>query len=170
MTKYNKDSEYLLIINDVIENEKFKQIGNIKHHNTTRLDHSLKVSYYSYRIAKRLKLDYKDVAIGGLLHDFYDKEISDYKKITDKVKLFTIGHPQEAIINAKEIYSLSPKEEDIIRTHMFPIDYKLPKYAESWVVSFVDKGLSLNEFFNKFKYKFIYISNMYLLFILNTLK
>lgn len=170
MIKYNKDPEYLLIINDVIENEEFKKIGNIKHHNTTRLNHCLKVSYYSYKIAKKLKLDYKDVAIGGLLHDFYDKEISDCEKMKDKVKLFTIGHPQEAIINAREIYELSEKEEDIIKTHMFPIDYKLPKYAESWVVSFVDKGLSFNEFFNKFKYKFMYIFNLYFLFILNTIK
>ena len=84
MTKYNNDQEYLLIIDNIMKNEEFKKMDNIKHHNTTRLDHSLKVSYYSYKIAKSLKLDYKDVARGGLLHDFYTEKISDMDKVKDK--------------------------------------------------------------------------------------
>ena len=52
MARYKNDQEYLFIINNILENEKFRKIENIKHHNTTRLNHSLKVSYYSYKIAK----------------------------------------------------------------------------------------------------------------------
>ena len=52
MTKYKKDQEYLQIIDNIMSNKEFRKIDNIKHHNTTRLDHSLKVSYYSYKIAK----------------------------------------------------------------------------------------------------------------------
>ena len=61
-------------------------------------------------------------------------------------------------------------EEDIIRTHMFPIDIKIPKYAESWIVSSVDKAVSIFEFTKKFSHKLSYITNFTLLFILNVLK
>ena len=170
MTKYNKDEEYLLIINNIMKNKNFKRIENIKHHNTNRLDHSLKVSYYSYKIAKGLKLDYKDVARGGLLHDFYTDEICECSKIKDKILLFSIKHPNDAVINASNQFNLSDKEVDIIKSHMFPVDYKIPKYAESWIVSLVDKFLSIGEFSKKFSYKLGYISNLYLLFILNIIK
>ncbi len=170
MTNYNKDQEYLFIIDNIIKNEEFKKIEDIKHHNTNRLNHSLKVSYYSYKIAKALKLDYKDVAVGGLLHDFYTSKISDCDKITDKIKLFSTKHPKDAVDNSLTYFSLTDKEINIIETHMFPIDYKVPKYAESWIVSFVDKVLSLGEVSQKFGYKFSYILNMYLLFLLNAIK
>ena len=53
---------------------------------------------------------------------------------------------------------------------MFPIDYKVPKYAESWIVSIVDKAVSFTEFSKKFAYSLTYALNLYLLFILNVLK
>jgi len=170
MAKYNKDKEYLLIVNNIMENEEFKKIENIKHHNTTRLNHSLKVSYYSYKIAKGLKLDYKEVARGGLLHDFYTDEICECNKIKDKVLLFSIKNPKDAAINACNHFNLSDKEIDIIKSHMFPVDYKIPKYAESWIVSLVDKVLSFGEFSKKFGYKLAYVSNLYLFFIINIIK
>lgn len=170
MTKYKKDQEYLLIINNIMENEEFKKMDDIKHHNTTRLDHSLKVSYYSYKIAKSLKLDYKEVARGGLLHDFYSDEVSDCDKIKDKVLLFTVKHPNDAVANASRYFDLSEKEINIIKSHMFPIDYKVPKYAESWIVSLVDKVLSFGEFSKKFGYKLTYVFNLYLLFVFNVIK
>ena len=170
MTKYTKDSEFLFIINNILENNEFQKINNIKHHNTTRLKHSLKVSYYSYKIAKSLRLDYKDVARGGLLHDFYINEIRNCEKIKDKILLFSTKHPNEALINASTNFELTEKEANIIESHMFPVDYRIPKYAESWIVSLVDKVLSFGEFSKRFSYKLGYLFNLYLLFILNTIK
>ena len=170
MTKYKNDQEYLNIINNIMENEEFKKMGDIKHHNTTRLNHLLKVSYYSYKISKLLKLDYKSVAVGGLLHDFYIEQIDECTKIKDKVKLFSIEHPKEASNNARKLFELTEKEINIIETHMFPVGYKVPKYAESWIVSFVDKVLSVSEFSKKFSYKLAYAFNLYLIFIFNSIK
>ena len=34
--KYEKDLEYLLIIDNIMQNEEFQKMNNIKHHNTTR--------------------------------------------------------------------------------------------------------------------------------------
>ena len=168
--KYEKDLEYLLIIDNIMQNEEFQKMNNIKHHNTTRMEHSLKVSYYSYKIAKSLKLDYKDVARGGLLHDFYIEEIRDCDSIKEKILLFSVKHPNEALLNASNYFELSEKEINIIKSHMFPIDYKVPKYAESWIVSLVDKALSFGELSKKFGYKFSYIFNLYLLFIINVIR
>lgn len=170
MNRYKKDDKYLLIIDDILKNAEFSELKNIKHHNTNRLDHCLKVSYYSYKIAKCLRLDYEEVARGGLLHDFYKGEISDCNKIKDKVLLFSTRHPNEALNNSASNFELTEKEMNIIKTHMFPIDYRVPKYAESWVVNLVDKALSFGEFSKKFSYKLIYESNLYLLFIFNIVK
>ena len=53
---------------------------------------------------------------------------------------------------------------------MFPVDYRIPKYAESWIVSLVDKVLSIGEVSKRFSNKLGYLSNLYLLFILNIIK
>jgi len=170
MKRYKKDKEYLSIISNILENNEFKQMENIKHHNTTRMDHLLKVSYRSYRVAKLFNLDYEDVARAGLLHDFYTEEVRNCNSIKDKVLLFSTKHPDSAVLNATRNFELSEKEINIIKTHMFPIDYKVPKYAESWIVSIVDKVVSVGEFSNKFGYSLSYLFNLYLLFILNVLK
>lgn len=167
---YEFSQEYLKIINPIITNETFIKLNNIKHHNTTRLNHSLKVSYYSYKIAKFLKLDYVDVARAGLLHDFYFGNIDKCKKIKDKVLLFSTKHPNQAVANSLKYFNLTEKEENIIKTHMFPVDYKIPKYAESWIVSLTDKVVSTREFSLKFMYKLSYLANLYLLIFLGNFK
>jgi len=170
MVNYKRDEEYLFLINNIMENKEFQKMGNIKHHNTTRLNHSLKVSYYSYKIAKALRLSYEDVARGGLLHDFYTDQISQCSKIKDKILLFSTKHPNDAVYNSLNHFDLTEKEINIIKSHMFPVDYKLPKFAESWIVSLVDKVLSFSEFSKKFSYKLSYLFNLYLLFIINVVR
>lgn len=169
MSKINDDN-YQEIIKDILEHEEFKKIEQVKHHDSNRLEHSLKVSYYSYKIAKKLHLNYKEVARGGLLHDFFLERTVDYKKVKDKVKLYTGSHPKKAVNNAKKYFEINEIEENIIRSHMFPIDISIPKYAESWLVSTVDKVVSTYEFSKKFSHKLSYITNFTLLFIINILK
>jgi uncharacterized protein len=50
------DEDYLQIVDLIIKNKQFLTLENIDHHNTNRLDHSLKVSYNSYKIARFLNL------------------------------------------------------------------------------------------------------------------
>lgn len=159
MPNFENDIEYLDIINHIMENDDFSQIKDIKHHGSNRLEHSLKVSYYSYKIAKKLKLDYEDVARAGLLHDFYLGQVNEQEKVKDKVLLFTTKHPNEALDNSSRYFDLSDKEQDIIASHMFPIDVKIPKYAESWIVSIVDKFVSTKEFGHKFYCRYSWVFN-----------
>ena len=162
------DEEYKNIVESIMSNEEFvSSMDNIRHHDSTRLNHMLKVSYKSYKIAKMLKLDYAEVARAGLLHDYYLESVYDQDKIKDKVALYTINHPKQAVENARKMFGINDKEEDIIRTHMFPIDVKVPKYAESWIVSFVDKSVSTVEFGRKFSNQFKYSTNLMVIFLFN---
>lgn len=170
MVNYHQDKNYMKIVNPILENTEFKQVDTIEHHGTTRLNHSLRVSYYSYKLAKICHLDYDEVARAGLLHDFFLDRTVDYEKPKDKVVLFTTGHPKEAVKNANKYFDLTEKEKDIIITHMFPIDYRIPKYAESWIVCLIDKLVGAYEFGHKFKYQLTYGINFSLLFVLNILK
>ena len=63
----------------------------------------------------------------------------------------TLTHPKYAEINARGIVSLNDKESNIIRSHMFPIFYVIPKYTESWIVSLVDKVVATYEFYFSYK-------------------
>lgn len=164
------DSEYLQIVENILKNKEFNTLKNIKHHNSNRFLHSLTVSYNAYKIAKFFKLDYDQVARAGLLHDFYLERTTDYSKVKDKIMLFTTGHPQDAVNNALKYFNLTTKEQDMIRTHMFPLDFRVPKYAESWIVNMTDSVISIHEFALKFKYQISYATNVYLLFLFNTIK
>ena len=71
------DDNYLSIVGNILSNEEFNKIKKVEHHGTTRFDHSLRVSYFSYKISKFIHLDYEATARAGLLHDFFlSKEIT----------------------------------------------------------------------------------------------
>lgn len=133
----------------------------------SRYEHSLKVSYYSYKVAKTLRLDYKQVARGGLLHDFFLS--TDARSLKEKF-LSIFVHPKKAEKNAIKYFNITEKEADMIRRHMFPINLTIPKYAESWIVNVVDKIIGLYEFGIKFSKQLHYASNLYLLLLINVLK
>ena len=167
MVNIEKDIEYKEIVNHILTSDEFNKIKKIEHHGVTRFDHSLKVSYYSYKLAKTLRLDSEEVARGGLLHDFFMSAEDRTKK--DRF-ISTFVHPKKAVKNADSVFSISEKEQDIIRTHMFPVNLAVPKYAESWLVSLVDKAVAIAEFSHKFGYKLAYFVNVYLLFFINNIK
>lgn len=143
MKKYYEDREYLNKVYDILENDEFKKMEGIIHHEGNRLEHSIRVSYYSYKIAKFLKLDSEKVARAALLHDFFLEE-SYTKKKKEKLELM-MRHPEYALENSKKYFSLSSLEEDIILSHMFPIGKHIPRYFESWMVDIVDDVAAVYE-------------------------
>lgn len=159
-TKIKKDDNYMNIVGNILDNEEFNQIKRIEHHGTTRFEHSVRVSYYSYKVSKLLHLDYVETARAGLLHDFF---ISDEDRNAKDRFVSTFVHPKEAVDNSMRVFGINEKEKDIIKSHMFPINISLPKYAESWIVSMVDKVVGSYEFGRKFGY----LVNVYLILLLN---
>ena len=167
MSSHKKDLQYMSIVNNILDNKEFLKIKTIEHHGISRYDHSLKVSYYSYKIAKVLHLDYEQTAVGGLLHDFF---LSPENR-TQKERLKSVfTHPKQAVAMARTQFELTKKEEDMIRSHMFPINLSVPKYAESWIVSLVDKCVATNEFAIKFRFRLKYAYNLFLLFAISFIK
>ena len=41
---------------------------------------------------------------------------------------------------------MNKKVEDIIKKHMFPLNSRPPRYKESWLISIVDKYVSMEIF------------------------
>lgn len=143
MKRIYNDSDYINIIEDILYNKEFERIDSSVHHGLSRLDHSLRVSYFSYKISKALLLDYKETARAGLLHDFFITTDLSKKEKT----ISTFVHPKKALENASENFYLTEKEKNIIEAHMFPlVPNKVPKYMESWIVSTVDKIIAVYEF------------------------
>ena len=143
MKNYYFDKEYLKEVNDILENDDFKKMADIVHHEGNRLEHSIRVSYYSYKIARMLKLDTRQVARAALLHDFFLEE-NENEKANKRMRTM-LEHPKYALENSKKYFELSDMEEDIILTHMFPIGLNIPKYFESWMVDIVDDVASIYE-------------------------
>ena len=152
------------IVSDILDNDNFLNINKCRHHGINRLEHSVRVSYYSYYIARKLKLNYVDTARGGLLHDFFIPE--DLTPKEQKFKFAT--HPYHSLENASNNFNLSDLEKDIIINHMFPtLPHKVPKYMESWLVSFVDKCVALYEFYCSYGRSLVYkFANIYLAVLL----
>ena len=142
LNKYFDDIKYYNIISDIIENDKIKKLNENKHHGITRLEHSVRVSYQAYKLAYKLKLNYRAVARAGLLHDFFlNSDLEGKKK--DMSMFF---HPYKALENSCHYFDLTEMEKDIIITHMFPtLPHKIPKYLESWLVDIIDDVAAIYE-------------------------
>jgi uncharacterized protein len=139
---YNKDG-YMEFISDLIFNEKIQSMKNYTQHGSINCyDHCLNVSYYSYRLCKVLGLDYKCAARGAMLHDFF---LYDWHTTKPSEGLHGFVHPKIALKNANKYFCLNEMEKDIIVKHMWPLTLKLPKYKESYIVTFVDKFCTILE-------------------------
>ena len=139
------DKDYLVLVSDILRNEEFKKLENYVHHDSNRFQHSLNVSYHSYKISKKLNLDYRKIARAALLHDFFLVDNYSINKANRFMTLFS--HPREALNNSLKYYYLSDMERNIIASHMFPIGIDLPRYKESILVDLVDDYISIYEAF-----------------------
>ena len=158
---YTKDKEYKKIVKNILRNNEFKKMYNIEHHGISRWEHLVKISYHSYVIAKKLNMDYKSVARGALLHDFYldGDERSKKRKFLD-----TFSHPKKALNTSLKHFDINEMEQNIIVSHMFPIYFVLPRFKESILVDLVDKCIGSVEIIREYRYKFRYRFNFLLIF------
>lgn len=132
-------------LNKLKENPRFFEMDKVlQHGSTTVLEHSIKVAYLSLAIVRkyRLKVDYKSLIRGALLHDYFLYNRKD--NIHEGFHAFT--HGKTAVNNAKKDYEINKIEEDIILRHMFPLTITPPKYKESWIVCLADTLSATKEF------------------------
>ncbi len=143
--------EFILLVDDILLNQEFRKLKDFFHHTNHIYDHVIRVSYISYVIAKALRLDYRSAARGGLLHDFFLYDWRERKANDVSKALHGRQHPHIALANAREQFSVSELEADIIVKHMFPKTLQLPRYKESFVVSLSDKISSVYEYYGHLK-------------------
>lgn len=162
----NEHIEFYSLISDIISNETVQEMKKYRqHYNTSTYEHCFNVAYISYKICKKLKLDYVSVARAAMVHDLFLYDWRGGKKAEKFRDLHAFSHPRTALENASKLFDLNNKEKDIIVKHMWPITLSLPKYPESFIVTFVDKFSALQEsfmFYNNFLqtkklYKYAYV-------------
>ena len=153
--------EFDYIIRNIIENQKVQEMKKYKqHYETSTFDHCYMVSYYCYKVCKKLKLDYKSAARAGMLHDLflYDwhgkqhKYKLDYIENTKKpeflkryLRLHAFSHPKIALKNAKDEFELNELEQEMILKHMWPVTIALPRHIETYIITIADKLCAINE-------------------------
>lgn len=140
-----ESSEYFEFVKDLLDSDVVNEMKNFRHHySTTRFQHCLNVSYYNYIVCRKLGLNSREAARAGLLHDLF---LYDWREVDKKSGYRPHGrqHPNVALDNAKQYFDIDDREEDMIVKHMWPLTFKLPKYAESYVIGMVDKYMATVE-------------------------
>ena len=159
------DEEFERIVSPILEIEEFNRLKFITHHGITRYDHSMRVAYFSYKVSKALKLDYKEVTEAALLHDFFLDEVNHESRV-ERLR----HHPECAVKNASKYIDLTEKQVDIIKTHMFPVTFAPPKYLESWLVDLVDDFAAVYEGCYRMHMEFRSAMFLFMFFVVNFVK
>ena len=140
------ESELIKLLSD----PRIQKLNSIpQHEGNNTLQHSVAVARTSFALAQKLniRIDEKELARGAILHDYYlydtkTMEYSDYKH--------GITHPQTALDKASKEFELSLKEQNIIRSHMWPLTlFHPPKSKEALLVSIADKYCASREMYLK---------------------
>jgi len=139
------DEEYIDCIRDLLDHEMVLSMKKYIHHSSINcLEHSIYVSYSSYLICKRMFIDYRSAARGGLLHDFF---LYDWHEEKPYSGLHGFIHPRVALQNANKYFHLNKLEKEIIQKHMWPLTIAPPLFKETYVVVLIDKYCALMEIF-----------------------
>ena len=140
------NNEFYFLIEDLISNETVQKMKEFRqHYDTSTYEHCYNVSFISYKICKKLRLDYKAAARAGMLHDLFLYDWRNSSKELNLERKHAFIHPKIALENASKLFDLTKKEKDIIIKHMWPVTIRFPKYPESFIVTFVDKYSAIKE-------------------------
>lgn len=139
----SKSDEYYSYICDLLACGDVRELQNHTHHiGTSRLQHSLNVSYYNFRLCKLLRLDARAAARAGLLHDLFFYDRKTHERIQNR---HPAEHAKIALYNASMRFPINEIEGDMILNHMWPMTPHLPRHAETFVITLVDKFCALTE-------------------------
>ena len=144
---HKRRERFWRVFTSMREDPEILKLQQYPNHRISNLyDHSSRVALCAYALSHRLHIGVDGAALarGAMLHDYYLYHAQSYKKITYREHL--LGHPHTALVNAKEHFVLSKKEENIIESHMWPMTLtKLPKSKEAFLVQLADKVCAFGE-------------------------
>ena len=108
--------------------------------------HSFKVAKECIKRAlrRKKKLDLKSLLLACIFHDYY---LYDWRKDKEKKKKHASKHPYIAIENAIRDFNIPPVVQDIIKSHMWPFNFKnFPHTVEARILMHVDNVIATREF------------------------
>ena len=141
-------NSYYDCVKDIIGCQQVQELRSITHHiSTTRFQHCVNVSYQSYIVCRKFRLNARSAARAGLLHDlfYYDRKQYNSEKTKDQAS-HSENHAMLASANAAEITKISRLERDMIEKHMWPVTRPMPKYKETYIITIIDKYCAVLEF------------------------
>lgn len=134
--KYASD---ILNSKSVLCQKEFMQHGKVSVY-----DHTINVTIHALKIVKKfkIKVDERSLIRGCLLHDYflYDWHVNDKSH-----KLHGFHHARTAMLNADRDFGLNKVEKNMIYSHIFPLNLRLPKYKESIILCISDKICAVKE-------------------------
>lgn len=136
-------NELLYGLNRTKEAELMKHF--IQHGHISTYDHVNSVTRLSFYLNRRFHLGASDSELvrGAFLHDFY---LYDWHNSNSHERLHGFHHPAAALKNAMECYKLTPVEQNIIKSHMWPLTlFSVPKCRAALIVCIADKICSSYE-------------------------
>lgn len=134
-----EEKEFYFLLKEICKNSRMMESCKyIQHGNTSVFRHSVSVAYVSCHIADKTKarINRRALIRGALLHDYF---LYDWHEPDASHKWHGFHHAQFALKNALEDFTLDEVEQNMIRTHMFPLNLPPPHYKESWILWCADK-------------------------------
>lgn len=132
-----ENSEYFSYVRDLLTCSDVMSLRDFTHHiGTSRFQHSLNVSYYNFRLCRLFHLDARAAARAGLLHDLFFYDRKKHEKIRNG---HCAEHANIALYNASMLFPITELEGDMILNHMWPMTPRLPRHAETYMITLVDK-------------------------------
>ena len=136
--------KFYSIISDMDKHPAVQEMKKYRQHfNISCYDHCLSVAYYCFCISKKLHLDSRSMARASFIHDLF---LYDWRiRQPSRKGHHAFTHAKTSYEKASNFFDLNKKEKDIILKHMWPLTIIPPKYAESYILTFVDKYCTLKE-------------------------
>jgi len=111
----------------------------LQHGDVSVYDHSLSVADRCVAVAMRWpgRVNLRSLVRGALLHDYF---LYDWHENDDSHRLHGFTHADRALRNARRDFAIGEIEEDMIRSHMFPLNItRCPRTVEGRILCLVDK-------------------------------
>ena len=142
--KEHEEARFRELSRDLTEDIRVRRMSQyIQHGSTTTYDHVLRVARTAYRLNHilHLKADDHSLIRASILHDYY---LYDWHQQGDR--LHGYHHARIAADNALRDFAISPAEQAMIQSHMWPLNlFSIPLSRGGWLLTIADKIASVQE-------------------------